>query len=64
MKACSCCRKSGHVVLFVGPTVTSEQRAEAVATASRLDCRLVHERRVRLEEQDPERFLQIYQRTL
>jgi len=55
-------QKSGHVVLYVGPTVTAESRLEANRTAGHLGLRLVHERKVRLEDADPERFLVIYKR--
>jgi len=55
-------QKTGHVVLYVGPTVTAESRAGANKTAGHLGLRLVNARSVRLEDSDPERHLVIYQR--
>ncbi len=56
--------KSGHLMLFKGPAFAGDERAAAITACERLGYRLVSERRVILEDGDPERVLVVVQRTL
>ena len=56
--------KSGHCVIYKGPAFAGDERDTAQTTASKLGYRYVSERRVVLEEGDPERVMAIYQRIL
>jgi 16S rRNA (guanine527-N7)-methyltransferase len=54
--------KSGHLAIYKGPAFAGEERDHALAAAGRLGYRFVSDRRVVLEDGDPERLIVIYQR--
>ncbi len=54
--------KSGHVVIYKGPAFAGPERAAALSAAVRCGFRFLSERRVVLEEGDPERVMVIFQR--
>ncbi len=55
-------RPHGHLVIYKGPAFTGEEKAETLTTAGRLGYRFVSERRVKLEDADPERVLVVFER--
>ncbi len=54
--------RSGHVIIYKGPAFAGEEKAAALAAADRLGFRFVSERRVVLEDGDPERVMVVFQR--
>jgi 16S rRNA (guanine527-N7)-methyltransferase len=56
-------RLSGHVLIFKGPAFAGDERTAALGAAKRLGFRYLSERRVVLEDGDPERVVVVFQRT-
>ncbi len=56
-------QKSGHVVIYKGPGFAGPERETAMNTANKLGYRFVVEKKVVLEEGDPERVMVVYERT-
>jgi 16S rRNA (guanine527-N7)-methyltransferase len=54
--------KSGFCVIWKGPAFAGEEKAKALTACERLGFRFVSERRVVLEDGDPERVMAIFQR--
>lgn len=52
----------GHAVIYKGPAFPGEERDAALKAAARLGFRFVSERRLVLEEGDPERVLVVFER--
>ena len=55
-------QKSGHLIIYKGPAFAGEEKAAAAKACETLDFRFIGERKVVLEEGDPERVMVIYQR--
>ncbi len=55
-------RKSGHCIIFKGPAFAGEEKQTAAAACEKLGFRFVSERKIILEEGDPERVVVIYER--
>ncbi len=56
--------KSGFCVIYKGPAFAGEEKAAALVVCEKLGYRFVSERRVTLEDGDPERVMVIYQRII
>jgi 16S rRNA (guanine527-N7)-methyltransferase len=54
--------KSGHLVIYKGPAFAGDERQAALAACTGLGYRFVSERRVVLEDGDPERVMVVFER--
>jgi 16S rRNA (guanine527-N7)-methyltransferase len=54
--------KTGHLLLFKGPTFAGEERNEALKACDQHGYRFVNEQRITLEPGDPQRVLVVFQR--
>ncbi|MBA3845219.1 MAG: class I SAM-dependent methyltransferase [Planctomycetes bacterium] len=55
-------RPHGHVVIYKGPAFAGDEKAATLESGGRLGYRFVAERRVRLDDADPERVLVVFER--
>jgi 16S rRNA (guanine527-N7)-methyltransferase len=62
VEAADLLHKSGHLVIYKGPAFAGEEKQTAVTACEALGYRFIGERRVTLEESDPERVMAVFQR--
>lgn len=55
-------QKSGHLILYKGPAFSGDEKSVALKACDELGFRFIGEKRVKLEDDDPERVMAVFQR--
>jgi 16S rRNA (guanine527-N7)-methyltransferase len=55
-------RKSGHLIIYKGPSFAGDEKAASLKACDDLGFRFIGEKRVKLEDEDPERVMAVFQR--